>query len=1463
MRHATTREHTETAELIANRYRVEGTLGKGGMATVYLVLDTTTERRVALKRPYRATQPDVQEEILASFEHEFHTLAQLAHPRVVEAYDFGRDDCGPYYTMELLDGGDLRELSPLPWKRACSLLADVCSALSLLHSRRLVYRDLSHRNVRCTQDLKAKLIDFGAMVPMGPCKHVVGTPIFTAPEVVALQSLDARADLYSLGTVLYYALTAQPPYPARDFSDLRNSWRSKPRPPSALVDEIPNELDHLVLSLIDLDPVARPANAAEVAERLSAIAGFEVDEQLLASQAYLSTPTLVGRRQHMVQVRRRMLRLRRHRGAAFLVEGAAGAGRTRFLDACVLEAKLAGATVLRVDANDARAGDWSAARVMATQLIDELPELALEAAKPHLPVLGHMLPELLSSEVPHDSPPPALSVIDPGQTDSATNNTQQAQPVVSLKPSVSPGPDPLGSVKPSVGPSSQPSVSRRPSVGPSPLVDGARRFRAWSLPPQMPKTPAVLETFDSPGELRPRLQAALRDWFFDVCEEHLLMMAVDDVHRIDEPSAALVARIANEISQKPMVVAATAVTDGSVTAPGAMKVVRQSAARIELTNLGLNDTEQLLGSVFGETANLRLVADRLHGATDGNPRGLMELAQHLVDKGAARYHAGAWTLPGRIYAADLPDSLAEALAARAKKLPPKALQLAQTLALSPGQTFSLEECLVLGQETDKTRLLKGLQELVASGILSTDGQYYSLSQQTWVSPLIDDLDPQAKRGLHLSMAEVFSLRGSSDFRVAMHFLAAGEDERGLDVLVHDAETGLAQLVRDSAAFYKHIQSLPSCWLDTYKRALDLCQLLHRPRKHAFLLRLSLVRFSILTGLEDTSPLYDVVDQLKRDSGLGFYEELDDSMDADKRLWRALELAQQRYDESAESERVLAPAEAVQELGKAINYVMGTASNAYDISIIEAMPSLKPLEPLSPALGIAQRILNIGLHMQTARYEQAMQEIRELLDRIAQPDRAGLDEMLHKIIHYSWCFGMGVFQASFGIPSSLEWADEIEQDSLHRVNAWRIRTVYHLRRGDSEKADECKRRVEALRIQNSPTQHFEDTNLVTELLAYTSADDMARVKGVMEGIERVARRYATWKPFLLFAKAEYQRIRGDYQSALSEIEQGLALAKPGRHAVWPHLAGAQVRLLFALERFSEGKEIGYQRLREAEEQDIRNSSNHIRMPLALIEAQLGEHESAVKHAETAIENYNELGATGLSIGLAYEIRARVAILMKDSNAFGEYAQLCAEQYQAGDNPVLTAKYQKLVQEARLCKLGVSGDLAHAADVSQSGSEDLPTLIGGVLTQCQGPQDRVRRALDILVQTGHCSGGFLYTMYKDGPVLCCHSGDSAPPGDMDATVTQYVQRQTDDCGDATMTAGAFSEAASSEFDWRNDHGDEYFPLLLGHDSDEGFLITGVAVLLPNPEVEFMSPVEAAAIVSKSLLEAGDVPAPLMSD
>src|SRR6185436_18175691 len=210
------------------------------MGTVSQARDERTGGLIAVKRMLVGSDAST-----AHFEREFHTLASLKHPCIVSVFDYGVDESGPYYTMELLSGASLHEVTRLPWHEVCELLRDVASALAMLHSRRLLHCDLSTRNVRCTAEGRGKLIDFGAMAPIGMRRRIVGTPPFLAPEALDQQALDARADLFSLGALAYRLMTGRHAYPARSLKELPEFWNAVVQSPHDRDPAIPAALSEL------------------------------------------------------------------------------------------------------------------------------------------------------------------------------------------------------------------------------------------------------------------------------------------------------------------------------------------------------------------------------------------------------------------------------------------------------------------------------------------------------------------------------------------------------------------------------------------------------------------------------------------------------------------------------------------------------------------------------------------------------------------------------------------------------------------------------------------------------------------------------------------------------------------------------------------------------------------------------------------------------------------------------------------------------------------------------------------------------------------------------------------------------------------------------------------------------------------------------------------------------------------
>jgi tetratricopeptide (TPR) repeat protein/tRNA A-37 threonylcarbamoyl transferase component Bud32 len=380
------------SELLAGRYRLGDKLGEGGMGAVYRATEIASGRVVALKRLLSTMAGAKRASAEALFEREYHTLVRLKHPRIIEVYDYGLTPDGPFYTMELLDGQDLVKAAPLPFKEVCRVLRDIASSLALIHAHRLLHRDVSPRNVRLTAQ-GAKLIDFGALAPFGASADVIGTPTCMAPEILNCQVLDQRTDLYALGAVAYWALTRRNAYAARRLNELQSAWKTPPAPPSELVPGIPPALDTLVLSLLSLDPMARPANAAAVIDQLTVIGELTPEEHEQTADHYLHSGRMVGRKEEVTFIQRAFTRLLRGTGGELVVDGAPGIGKTRLLQEVALEAQLKGIAVLKSDAQ-ANPEPFGLAVALSMNLLAVSPDLARRLAEPHASTLAHLSADL-------------------------------------------------------------------------------------------------------------------------------------------------------------------------------------------------------------------------------------------------------------------------------------------------------------------------------------------------------------------------------------------------------------------------------------------------------------------------------------------------------------------------------------------------------------------------------------------------------------------------------------------------------------------------------------------------------------------------------------------------------------------------------------------------------------------------------------------------------------------------------------------------------------------------------------------------------------------------------------------------------------------------------------------------------------------------------------------------------------
>lgn len=256
-------------DMVAGRYEVLSELGEGGMARVYRVLDYVVEGEVALKVLHQMSR---EAQWAARFRQELALARDLTHKNIVRVYDLGTDAGRTFMTMELLDGKALDELLlPIPPTDAVHYALQVGAALGVAHAAGVVHRDIKLGNLFVSPQGQVKVMDFGiAKAPGGVGQTglgiMIGTPEYASPEqCLDASSVTASADLYSLGVCLYELLTGDPPFVSEHVADIiEGHCKQAPRPPSQKNDQIPGELEAVILRLLAKHPRDRYENTIEL-----------------------------------------------------------------------------------------------------------------------------------------------------------------------------------------------------------------------------------------------------------------------------------------------------------------------------------------------------------------------------------------------------------------------------------------------------------------------------------------------------------------------------------------------------------------------------------------------------------------------------------------------------------------------------------------------------------------------------------------------------------------------------------------------------------------------------------------------------------------------------------------------------------------------------------------------------------------------------------------------------------------------------------------------------------------------------------------------------------------------------------------------------------------------------------------------------------------------------------------------
>ena len=270
-------------------YRITAKIGEGGMGEVYRAHDERLDRDVAVKVLHKDVAQDAER--LARFEREAKAVAKLAHPNILEIWDFGTNEGVTYAVTELLEGQNLRQSTPesgMPWQKVVEMGAAIADGLAAAHGKGIVHRDLKPENVFITSDGRVKILDFGLAQVKEPVEEeaetatltpadtvagtVLGTMGYMSPEQLRGEPSDARSDIFALGCVLYEMLSGKAAFLRSSTAETTAAiLKEELQRVSSTGTVLPAEVERSIHRCLEKSPEARFQSASDLAYNLKSI----------------------------------------------------------------------------------------------------------------------------------------------------------------------------------------------------------------------------------------------------------------------------------------------------------------------------------------------------------------------------------------------------------------------------------------------------------------------------------------------------------------------------------------------------------------------------------------------------------------------------------------------------------------------------------------------------------------------------------------------------------------------------------------------------------------------------------------------------------------------------------------------------------------------------------------------------------------------------------------------------------------------------------------------------------------------------------------------------------------------------------------------------------------------------------------------------------------------------------------
>ena len=717
--------------LLNNRYQIQAEIGRGGMGIVYRAFDTLLERDIAVKV---LSTHELGSQGRARLLREAQAAARLNHPNIISIFDAGDANGLSFIVMELLDGDSLYEKKPEGLQATLEVLCQVCDALEHAHAHGIIHRDLKPENVIVTSKGIAKLTDFGLSRSISARASIeggiVGTVYYLAPEQALKHEVDARADLYALGAMMYELLAGRLPFLADDPLGVISQHLNAPVvPPSTYNPAIPPALDTLIVRLLSKHPEERPSSAAEVRSILLQVIENPLLEEIIvqgdngatsgcrhefAPITRLALGRVVGRKRELSEIKAlwrevisRRLDSVAHTHGVLVLTGETGVGKTPLLKEIRALAEVSGALVVQGNCY----ARTSAPYAPITQVLRILQPLPTD-----LPA------SVLAEAISHAS-------------------SLESQPESTSNP--------------------RPPYNRS---GAAPQIEQQRLFES------------VFQLFETLAAGQP------------------IALIVEDVHWADAGSLLMLHYMArrSRAAALKLLIAVTYRPSELATNPALRTFLmdlnqERLSLSMDLLPFSREQTRELLATMFMEEIHDDFL-DAIYGVTEGNLFFIEEICKALIEEGRLTCNASGWQLNGLSRAAggaeiELPQSVRMALQMRVARLPEQSQDVLRMASLL-GREFDFE---VLNNscDLDEDTLMDALEQAEKAQLIAEvahkgkgSGAFFVFAHALIPTILRQDISSLRRRRIHRKLAAAIEDLHPDDLEsLAFHYSQAGDIEK--------------------------------------------------------------------------------------------------------------------------------------------------------------------------------------------------------------------------------------------------------------------------------------------------------------------------------------------------------------------------------------------------------------------------------------------------------------------------------------------------------------------------------------------------------------------------------------------------------------------------------------------------------------------------------------------------------------